>query len=92
MLDPRDKEIILECAARYGVSELLLFGSSLQTSSEANDIDLAVRGVPTGMFFRFYGELMGRLSKPVDLVDLESETGIALIARASGVQLYGKSA
>ena len=37
----------------------------------ANDIDLAVRGIKTGLFFKFYGELFKSLDKPVDLIDLD---------------------
>ena len=44
-----------------------------KTPEEAQDYDFAVRDVPPGSFFRFYGELMRSLSKTVDLIDLSGK-------------------
>ena len=49
---------------------MILFGSSLDATPEANDIDLGVKGLDPRLLFGFLGELLMRLSKPVDLVDL----------------------
>ncbi len=70
MISEKDKEIIISYAKKYNVEEIYLFGSSLENESEANDIDLAVRGVAPVSFFDFYGKLLRHLSKPVDIVNL----------------------
>ena len=66
-----------------------MFGSSLDASREANDIDLAVEGVSPRDFFRFYGELILALSKPVDVVDLSGRSKFLDLIRRNGVLLYG---
>jgi predicted nucleotidyltransferase len=64
----------VQIAKKYGVGELYLVGSALHKGpDEARDYDLAVRDVPAGSFFRFYGELMRSLSKSVDLIDLSGK-------------------
>ena len=68
MINERDKEIIIQFAKKYEVSSIYLFGSSL-TTEEYNDIDLTVKGIKPEIFFKFYGELLRNLSKPVDLID-----------------------
>ena len=68
MLGKKEQKIIKECAAKYRVSSVFLFGSSLH--SKGRDIDLAVKGIAPRLFFRFYGELFKALPRPVDLVDL----------------------
>lgn len=67
-----DKAIAI--ARKYGVGELYLIGSAVyKRPDEAQDYDFAVRDVPVGSFFRFYGELMLGLSKSVDLIDLSGK-------------------
>lgn len=70
MITKKELEAIRQCARKYNVSSVFLFGSSINQKN-ANDIDLAVRGIRTGLFFKFYGELFKFLDKPVDLVDLD---------------------
>jgi predicted nucleotidyltransferase len=53
MISEVEKEIIIRCAKKYRVSELYLFGSSLDQGSGYNDIDLAVRGIEPEFFFKF---------------------------------------
>jgi Nucleotidyltransferase domain. len=74
MISERDKEIITRCARKYKVFTIYLFGSSLDRNSEPNDIDLAVKGMRPEVFFKFYGELLRSISKPVDLVDLSKKS------------------
>jgi len=70
MITKKEQETIKQCAKKYNVSSVLLFSSSINQKN-ANDIDLAVRGIKTGLFFKFYGELFKFLDKPVDLIDLD---------------------
>ena len=88
MLDDIDREQILECADKYGVTTLVLFGSSLE-SDEARDIDLGVRGIAPELFFKFYGELLRKLSKPVDIVDLSVQSRFTDLVESRGVKIYG---
>lgn len=55
-----------------GCTEVFLFGSLAEGCSRPDsDIDLAVRGCPTGEFFYLYGQLLGQLEHKVDLVRLD---------------------
>jgi len=89
MISKREKEIIIRCAEKYKVSSVYLFGSSLDRNSEYNDIDLAVKGIKPEVFFKFYGELLRSLSKPVDLVDLSKKSLFNQIIEEKGVKIYG---
>ncbi|GAG78954.1 unnamed protein product, partial [marine sediment metagenome] len=53
------------------------------------DIDLAVKGIMPKLFFKFYGELMRNLSKPVDLVDLSKKSLFNQIVEGKGIKIYG---
>ncbi|MFQ6056199.1 MAG: nucleotidyltransferase family protein [Methanosarcinales archaeon] len=88
MISERDKEVIIQCAKKYKVSTIYLFGSSLDRNSEYNDIDLAVKGIKPEVFFKFYGELLRNLSKPVDLVDLSKKSLFNQIIEEKGVKIY----
>ena len=89
MISEMDKRIITHCAEKYKVSSVYLFGSSLDKGGEPNDIDLAVEGIRPNVFFKFYGELMRNLSKPVDLVDLSRKSLFNQIIEEKGVKIYG---
>ena len=67
----------------------MLFGSSIDSSREANDIDLAVEGLPESLFFKFYSELIFNLSKPVDLVDIGKESRFKDMIVKESISLYG---
>ena len=88
MLSDAEKELILTCAHKYGVTELYLFGSTLE-SDQYRDIDLGVKGVPPMLFFKFYGELLRKLSRSVDVVDLSKHSRFTEIVEKEGVKLYG---
>ena len=89
MLTKHDKEVISDCARRYGASSVLLFGSSIGKKSSPNDIDLAVKGIKPSLFFRFYAELIKGLSKPVDVIYLSEKTLFNRIVEKEGVRIYG---
>ena len=89
MISESDKVIITQCARKYKVSSIYLFGSSLERNSEPNDIDLAVKGIRPNVFFKFYGELLRSISKPVDLVDLSRKSLFNRIIEEKGVKIYG---
>ena len=74
MMPKEELDKAVAIARKYGVGELYLIGSAVyKKSDDAQDYDFAVRDVPEGSFFRFYGELMTSLSKTVDLIDLSGK-------------------
>lgn len=89
MITENEKSIISDIALKYNVGKILLFGSSLESDDNYNDIDLAVEGVPPRKFFRFCADLMFNLSKPIDVVDLSKENPFNLLVKREGVLIYG---
>ena len=89
MISEKDKEIIRELSEKYHVKRVLLFGSSLDPLKEGRDIDLAVDGIEPREFFKYYGDLMLSLSKPVDLIDLSDESKFAILVKEEGIPIYG---
>ncbi len=88
MISNEDKIKLKEIAKRYKVSKLYLFGSSLDSFRDANDIDLAVEGIEGSLFFKFYSELIFSLSKPVDVIDLNKKSLFCDLVRTEGILLY----
>ena len=74
---------------KNNVEAIYLFGSSLKSGRQAKDIDLGVKGILPELFFKFYGELMRHLSKPVDLVDLSPITRFNSLVEKRGIKIYG---
>ena len=88
MLRETEKALLLSCAHKYGVTELYVFGSALE-SEKYQDIDVGVRGIPPALFFKFYGELLRKLPKPVDVIDLSKPSRFTELVERNGVKLYG---
>ena len=89
MITNKEKLMIIKLAKKYNTSTIYLFGSSLDENSRANDIDLGVKGMNPKLFFKFYGELIQSLSKPVDLVDLSKKSKFNKTVEKYGVKIYG---
>ncbi|ODS31905.1 MAG: hypothetical protein SCARUB_02985 [Candidatus Scalindua rubra] len=89
MITENEKDIILQCAKKYNVSTVILFGSSIRKDSEFNDIDIGVKGIEPRLFFKFYAELFKYLPKPVDLVDLSKKSLFNDLVEETGVRIYG---
>lgn len=87
MITEKDKAIILQCAKKYKVSTVILFGSSTRKDRESNDIDVGVKGIKPRLFFKFYAELFKHLSKPVDLVDLSRKSLFNDLVEETGVKI-----
>ena len=88
MINEEEKKIIIRYAKKYNVSKVYLFGSSLD-QSEYNDIDLAISGIEPSLFFKFYGELLRNLYKPVDLIDLSEKSLFNQLIENNSVKIYG---
>jgi predicted nucleotidyltransferase len=92
MVSNIEKNIILKQAEKYGVSDIYLFGSSAEINSDYHDIDLGVKGLRPGLFFKFYADLFKSLSKPVDLIDMSKKSLFTLLIEKEGIKIYGKPA
>lgn len=88
VISEEDKTIIADLAVRYKVRRGFLFGSALDPAREAQNIKLAVEELPPENFFRFYGDLIFSLSKPVEIVDLSNDTKFNQIIRREGKVIY----
>ena len=89
MIAEKDKTVISDLAREYGVQRILLFGSAADPEKQAADIDLGVIGIEPTRFFDFCADLLFGLSKPVDVVDLSSDTQFNALVKRDGIQLYG---
>lgn len=94
MIPKKDINKVVEIAKKYSIGELYLIGSALHKKpDEVNDYDFAVRDVPIGSFFRFYGELLRAMPKDVDLIDVSGKmTKFKSIILKEGKLIYEKSA
>jgi predicted nucleotidyltransferase len=62
---------IVSILSQYGAEKIYLFGSyATGEAREGSDIDIAVDGMEAGVFFKAFGEILLRMSKDVDLIDL----------------------
>ncbi|RKY26789.1 MAG: hypothetical protein DRP83_03560 [Planctomycetota bacterium] len=89
MVSQNDIEIVKQLSDKYRVKKVVLFGSSLDPQQEGRDIDLAVEGVAPEDYYRYCGELMMALTKPVDIVDLSVPCKFVDIILEEGVVLHG---
>ncbi|MEW6455471.1 MAG: hypothetical protein AB1410_01985 [Acidobacteriota bacterium] len=94
MIPKYELDRAIEIARKYGIGKMYLIGSSLyKDPNDINDYDFAVIDVPTGNFFKFYGELFRSLSKNVDLIDLSGKmTKFKEIILREGKLIYDKTA
>ena len=89
MITEKDKIIIQEISKKYHVKRVLLFGSSLDQKRRSNDIDIAVEGLSPREFFKYYGDLLLQLSKPIDIIDLAGSSKFINLIKQEGELLYG---
>lgn len=89
MISETEKKIILEISKKYRAKRVLLFGSSLDSKNESHDIDIGVEGVPYENFFKYYGELILALSKPIDIIDLSGISKFIDMIKKEGILIYG---
>jgi len=89
MITKMEKQTIEKISRKYQAKRVMLFGSCLDPQKQNNDIDIAVEGIPNKEFYRFYGDLMFALSKPVDVIDLSSQTKFVQLVKQEGLLLYG---
>jgi hypothetical protein len=61
----------------------------LKSYQESPIIQRTVEGIAPRVFFKFYGNLMLKLSKPADLIDLSETSKFAAIVKREGIPIYG---
>lgn len=89
MITEKDKKTIREISKKYHATRVILFGSSIDAGKESRDIDIAVEGIEPKDFFKYYGDLLLNISKPVDVIDLSGTSKFVKLVLQEGVPLYG---
>ena len=87
---PHDYKEDVEKAVRIlkneGCKEVYIFGSLAEGRiKEGSDIDLAVKGCPTGKYFKILGRLLLELNHSVDLIDLDRKSDFVQYIEQEGV-------
>jgi len=68
-----------------GASEVFVFGSAVKGQLRPNsDIDMAVSGLPPLVYFSAISQASALIGRPVDLVDLDDDSGLVRYLRRSG--------
>jgi len=78
----------IDLSRMYNVEQLILFGSSLEDISNANDLDLAVSGIEGWKFFELSARLEEELNLNVDLIPLDDDSKLSAHIRKIGKVLY----
>ena len=72
-----------------GCKEVYLFGSLAEGRfNESSDIDLAIKGCPSGKFFKILGKLLLELNHSVDLINLDIKNDFVQYIEREGVLIY----
>ena len=81
----RDIEKAVKILEDVGCEEVYIFGSMVDGPvTPESDIDMAVKGIPPGSFFKVFAKLMMQLDHPVDLVNLEEDNRFGNMLRKEG--------
>jgi len=74
----KDVERAVKILKEEGCKDVYLFGSITQGEMrKESDIDIAIKGCPSGKYFNLLGKLMIELDHPVDLVNLDKNEDFA---------------
>jgi predicted nucleotidyltransferase len=69
----------------FGAREVYVFGSAaLGTMREDSDVDLAVSGLPPGVFIEAMGQARNALGRELDLIDLDQDNPFNRYLREEG--------
>ncbi|MEW6606122.1 MAG: nucleotidyltransferase domain-containing protein [bacterium] len=80
-------EKTIAIAKKYGAKKLILFGSVLEESGQARDIDLACDGIDGWKLFEFGGILEQELHLSVDIIPLKPGTRFTRYIETKGRSL-----
>ena len=71
-------ELAVSILKRYGAKAVYVFGSMAADSARPDsDWDIGVEGLPSKAYFPTLGELMDRMNRKVDLVELDDGSRFA---------------
>jgi predicted nucleotidyltransferase len=71
----KDIEIASNLLKNEGCQSIYLFGSMVTGKIHQNsDIDIGIKGLPPGKFFRVYAQLDNNVSNNIDLVDFDENS------------------
>ena len=77
-----DIDIAKNILLREGCKDIYIFGSIVNGDyTEISDIDIATVGLSKGKYFKVYGELLEKLSRPIDLVGLDYENDFSRVIK-----------
>ncbi len=84
----REQEAVSQAAKLFiglGASEVFVFGSAVKGQLRpSSDIDMAVSGLPARVYFSAISQASDLIGRPVDLVDLDDDSGLVRYLRRSG--------
>jgi predicted nucleotidyltransferase len=84
----REQDAIARAATLFialGASQVFIFGSAVKGRLRpTSDIDMAVSGLPARVYFSAISQASDLIGRPVDLVDLDDDTGLVRYLRDSG--------
>ena len=83
-----DLDAAVRVASAFGARRLILFGSAQRDPAHAQDLDLAVGGVPGWAIWKLAARLERAVSVPLDVVPLEPETALTRRIEAEGEVLF----
>jgi len=73
----------------YGAREVYIFGSLAEgTFTRHSDVDMAVTGLPPGVFFKALGHVHEILRRPLDLIDLDDGSLFSEYLKKEGLLLH----
>jgi len=79
----------VQTLVKMGARKVILFGSAAENPESANDIDLAVEGIPLNRILDADVEVGDILRQPYDLVSREENSAFFEIISRYGKILYG---
>jgi len=79
----------VQALVKMGARKVILFGSAAENPESANDIDLAVEGIPLNRILDADVEVDDILRQPYDLVSREENSDFFEIISRYGKVLYG---
>ncbi len=80
----RDIEIAKEILLREGCKEIYIFGSMVNGNyTKISDIDIAAIGLSKGKYFKVYGELLEKISRPIDLIGLDYDNDFSRVIKGT---------
>ncbi len=84
----RERDAVAKAATLFiglGASQVFVFGSAVKGQLRStSDIDMAVSGLPPRVYFSAVSQASDLIGRPVDLVDLDDDSGLVRYLRGSG--------